>query len=402
MRRALVLFAIAAGAVAAWFLTRDESAPFPTPGYVRVHGLAAWPADTVEEATEECARGEEWRRDAEQTAVRFAEEVMGYPEPTAEDYTQEEPSRTARFLMNTKGIRRVFLGSLLELRRYGYCWYVVDGEPREGGPPASAVVFAHLDGRTSIVLGSRAGTPAARIGFGDWDVSVAAVRGPTVVDIPLIDGSTTGHAIYLDPKRGISEGVGIDTLGAIPPPPEGPPAEPVAAPSASGCGATSYAGKSPRKIIRELRRGVLFNQVLKSSGYPSYERKAARPLGGGRWRIEADRAALYATFRSERGCSRLLSLRPARGAAPLRRLWVDALGATVDLAWGRRTEAHVQIGTARTGAGGVVTRINQPLTFPWSNGAPESGEPVDAFVTLYDDGHIVAASYGLYSGSGSS
>ncbi|HEV2756228.1 MAG TPA: hypothetical protein VG318_10700 [Actinomycetota bacterium] len=402
MRRALVLVVLVAGAAAIWLVTRDDAAPFPTPGHVRVHGLAAWPADTVAEATEECARAEEWRHDARQTAMRFAEEVMGYPDPTADDYSGDDAATKGRFLMHTRGIRRFFLGSLLEVRKYGDCWYVVDGEPREGGPPEPGLAFAHVDGGTSIVLGSRAGTPATRMGFGDWDATIAAARGPTVVRVPPIDGSTTGHAIYLDPERGISEGVGIDTLAAIPPPPEGPPDEPRRSPPASGCSAAFYAGRSPQKIIRELREGPLYNHVKDSVGYPSYERKSARPLGGGRWRIEADRAVVDATFRSDGGCWRLASLGPARGPHPLRKLWLSDVGASVEVAWGRHREAYVRIGTFVTGAGGLLTQMREPVTFPWTNGPPEAGEPVPAFVALYDEGHIVSVSYGLYSGPGRS
>jgi hypothetical protein len=66
MRKVALLLAVAllAGGAAVYVLSRDPGGPFPTAEHVRAHGFAAWPADTVAEAKEECDGAPEWRHDA--------------------------------------------------------------------------------------------------------------------------------------------------------------------------------------------------------------------------------------------------------------------------------------------------------------------------------------------------
>lgn len=404
MRRAallLVLVVAAAGAAAAWFLTRAESGPFPTPGHVRVHGLAAWPADTVEEARAECDGAPEWRRDALQTALRFASEVMGYPAPHTTDWAHPGRPHQARFLVNTDGIERLFLGSLLELKRYGHCWYVVNGEPREGGEPSVTLAFVYRGGRPHLLLGTAGDVPPAHVGYGSWDVEVEREPRQTVLEMPELDANGTGHAIYLDPDEdGVSEGVGIDALGAVPPAPQGGPTGRLSAPPPiRRCRTTSYAAQTPKKIIRQLFDNPFENLLQRAKGQLQYERKRVRHLGGDRWRIVADRAVLDATIARGNRCARLVAIEPVDGDTPLRRAWIERDGATAIVDWGGGDDAYVELGTARTGAGGMLKQIREPVTFRWTDGPPDA--PVYALVVLYDEGHIVSASYGLYSAGSS-
>ena len=387
----LVLAAVAGGA--AWLTTRDPGAPFPTAGHVQSHGLAAWPADTVTEAKEECDGAPAWRRDPKETALRFASDVMGYPDPVTSDWTPDETPDTARFLMNTGGVGRVFLGSLLELRRHGYCWYVVDGEPREDGPPEATIAFVDRDGETHLLMGSPPGLTSGEVGFGEWEAEIDPGLRQTVIEMPPVDPGATGHAIYLRPDdRGISEGVGVETLGSIPPPPAGPPAAPLPAAAVdSGC-----TGPAPRRVIRELFGEYTVDLLREPVAYPPL----SRHLGGKRWRVNVDGAALDAVIDGGTGCARLVSIAPAEGDRPLRRLWLGDRGATVEVDWRGRDDAYVWLGTAETGAGGALERLSEPVTFPWSNGPPATR--VSAFAIVFEEGRVVSASYDVYPAPGSS
>jgi hypothetical protein len=390
MRRGLVFLVLAAGAVAAFVLTRDAGAPFPTARHVRAHGLAAWPADTVEEAKSECDGAPSWRSDAYETAVRFTEDVMGYPDAGGEDFTGEGASTTARFLMNTKGVGGVFLGSLIELKQFGDCWYVVDGEPREGSwTEATTFGFVHRNGQPHVLLGNVEGVPAVHVGFGGWETEVEPGDRQTVVPMDGVAADATGHVVYLDPdENGVSETVGIETLGAIPRPPSGSAVTPLGHEGDDdGC-----AAPAAKRLARRLFGGSSVDLLRHPVTYPP----TTTHLRGDRWRVRIDGVELTAVV----DCGRLVSLAPVDRDPPLRRLWLDDRGATVGIDWGGGDDAYVHVGDLRSSAGGVLKELGERVTFPWSNGAPAS--PVPAFVVLYNDGRIVSASYGLYSVPGSS
>jgi hypothetical protein len=266
---------------------------------------------------------------------------MGYPAPTTSDWTPDDTPDTARFLMNTDDAKGVFLGSLLELRRHGYCWYVVDGEPREGGWPDATVAFVHRAGRPHLLLGSHGGLPHGEIGFGEWETPIEPRLRQTVVEMPEVDPDATGHAIYLGPdENGVSEGVGIETLGTVPAPPNGPPSTPLDGDAGSGaCATTSYAARSPEKVIRQLFEGPFVSLLTRVRGNPDYGRKSFRRIGPDRWRIVADHAVLEAVVDEDGRCARLLALAPVDRDRPLRRLWLGERGATVRVDWGGGEDA---------------------------------------------------------------
>ena len=78
----LIVAIVLSGGTATALLLPEEPGAFPTDEQIARSGFAVWPVDTPEEAREECAQAEDWRRDPEQVVLRFASEVLRYPDPT--------------------------------------------------------------------------------------------------------------------------------------------------------------------------------------------------------------------------------------------------------------------------------------------------------------------------------
>ena len=89
--------------------------------------------------------------------MRFATQVLRYPAPYSSDWSDEQEHRE-RFLVGSDGTRGVFLGSVLELARFGRCWYVTGGMPREGDI-AATLGFVYRGGQPHLLLGNGAGLP---------------------------------------------------------------------------------------------------------------------------------------------------------------------------------------------------------------------------------------------------
>lgn len=395
MRRlSLILVAVVlVGGAAAIVLGRDPSGPFPSASDLSARGFAAWPVDTVEEAEDECAGAEEWRRDAHATALRFARDVLRYPKPHAgESFGDEDHS--VRLLVGSDDERELFLGSVLELDRYGRCWYVTEGVPREGDLGAT-LGFVYREGRPHLLLGHPLGLPSGYVGWGDWEAEIDPGARQTVMWMPELDPGTTGHAIYTAPdERGVSEMVGARTLGFVPPPPSGPPARRLGvgdvAADEEAC--ASFPSKSPERVIRHLYEWTFVERLQVVKGFPRYERRGFRHLGGDRWRLVVDDAVLEARIPEiAHRCYRLVSMTPVDGQTPLRALRIGELGVTFEIDWRGADEATV----AFDGAGGTLSRIREPVTFP--DAAPSGSDaPSSARVVLYEDGHVASAWYGLY------
>ena len=399
MRRPLVLggaLVVAGAAAALLFLGRASSGPFPSAERLREHGFAAWPVDTVAEAEEECAGAEAWRLDASATAARFARDVLGYPEPHAGDHSGTNENH-ARLLIGTGGVPDLFLGSVLEVDRYGHCWYVTEGAPREDEVTAT-LGFVYRKGRTHLLLGHHLGLPHVSVGWGGWETEIHAGLRQSVMPLPDLDDDATGHVIYTHPdETGISESVGARSLGHVPPPPSGPPARLLAADDVVDDRSTCRLGSSHRKpeaALRYLFRWTFPELLEQRKGFPSYERKDARHLGGDRWRLFVDDAVLDARIPEVAGrCYTILSMVPVDRDPPLRRLWIGDRGVTFGVDWGGGDEATVAFGSDSGGAGGTLKQIREPVTFATTPGAG----PGYARVVLYKDGHVVSAWIGLYS-----
>lgn len=401
MRRLPVVLAalVALGAAAVLFLTRAPSGPFPSAAHLREHGFAAWPVDTVTEAEEECAGAEEWRFDARATATRFASEVLGYPEPGAGEGFAEEDHHV-RLLINTEGIGGVFLGSALDLDRYGRCWYVTEGFPREGDL-AATLGFVYREGRPHLLLGHWDDVPIGFVGYGDWETEIDPGLRQIVMSPPLETG-VTGHVIHVQPdKRGISEIVGARALGFVPAPPEGPPAQPLpveeVVDNAKVCRIGSGRHKTPEGVIRELYDSDFDDLLREVNGFPRYERQGFRHLSGDRWRVVVDDAVLTATIPEIDGrCYNLVSLVPVGRDDPLRRLWIESDAVTFGVDWGGGDEAKLSFGTGYDTLVATLKELQEPVTFTRRNESQIAGAPAFARVVLYEDGHVVSAYYGLF------
>lgn len=402
MRRLLLLLAVlvVVGGAAVVVLGRDHSGPFPSEAKVRTHGFAVWPVDTVAEAERECAGAEEWRLGADTTALRFVRDLLRYPEP----YVSEvfgEGEHTARLLMNTRGARGVTLGSVVELARFGRCWYVTGAEPREGGLGAT-VAFVYREGRAHLLLGNAGGLPAGFVGYGDWETEIDPGDRQIVLWMPELDPAATGHALYTQPNsRGFSEMANARSLAPVPPPPSGPPAEVLEAPDVvdnpNVCRIESSPFKTPERVVRHLYEWTFDNLLAQVDGYPRYERKGFRHLGGDRWRLVVDDAVLIATIPeiADR-CYKLVSLVPARRDPALRRLWVEDEAVTFGLDWGGGDEASLAFGTGFDGVSATLKELQEPVTFPRHAEPQPTDVPTYARVVLYEDGHVVSAYYGLF------
>lgn len=132
MKRAFILLTallVVVGAALIW-LPLDGGGPVPSATSLATYGFAVWPEDTLEEGMAACRRGEAWRRDPQEIARRFATAVLQYPEPEVGD--NKPVDNHVRYLINSLRMGGLSLGSVLDLRRYGDCWFVVGGIPREG------------------------------------------------------------------------------------------------------------------------------------------------------------------------------------------------------------------------------------------------------------------------------
>lgn len=389
------------GAVAgagAMLLDRDPSGPFPSPSELRVNGFAAWPVDTVEEAEAECDDGPGWRMDARLTAERFARDVLRYPEPVSDSFGGEE--HHVRLLVRSEDVKGVFLGSALDLDRYGRCWYVTEGIPREGDLGAT-LGFVYRDGRPSLLLGGPLGLPEGVVGFGDWETEIDPDR-QAVVWMPELDADATGHAIYTQPDEdGVSEIVGARRLGFVPPPPDGAPSQPLGVKdvvdNANVCRIESSPFKTPERVVRYLYEWTFDDLLRQVDGRPGYERRSFRHLGGDRWRLVVDDAVLSARIpKIADRCYRLVSLKPVNRDSPLRRLWVGELGVTFGIDWGGGDDASLAYGAGFDGRGATLKQIREPVTFPRAAEPQPADVPTYARVILYKEGRVVSAYYGLF------
>lgn len=406
MRRIALLLALVlmvGGAAAVLLLRREPGGPFPSEEHLRTRGFAAWPVDTVAEAEDECADPEEWRLDARATAIRFARDVLRYPAPGAgESYVDDD--HRARLLVGSDDVPGVFLGSMLELARFGRCWYVTSGMPREGELGAT-LGFVYREGRPYLLLGSPGDVPPGSVGYGEWETEIHPKLRQGIVDMPELPAGATGHAIYTRPgEEGVSEIVGARSLGFVPPEPTGPPAEPLSVAEVVDnpnlCRIESSPYKSPERVIKELYRWTFDNLLHQVDGYPTYQRKRWRHLGGDRWRLVVDDAVLVARIPEIAGrCYQLVSLTPVGRDSPLRRLWVADAGVTFGIDWGGGDDASLAFGVGFDGRGATLRQFRETVTFP-REGPPQPRDvPTYARVVLYKDGHVVSAFYGLFGGA---
>lgn len=214
------------GAAAAVALLRnDDRAPLPPQYELRTHGFAVWPEDTVAEAMDACEQAEAWRLDPKATAFRFAREVLKYPEPQLNTNPIDPTPSKVRYLIGSDRVRGVFLGSVLDLRKYDRCWFIVRAENRED-TFWDKISFRERDGNTYLVLDA-GGLGQTEIGYGTWERVIEHPRtqdgsGPfstktRVLRLPEFGSDVTGHVMPLTRNDdGIATGIAAKPLGFIP------------------------------------------------------------------------------------------------------------------------------------------------------------------------------------------
>jgi hypothetical protein len=386
----VVLLVVVVGTAVA-LLREDDLGPIPSVEALRSEGFAVWPQDTLDEAMVACDAAEAWRLDAEQTALQFARDVLRYPEPFVNDVGRT--TNSSRYLVNTDGIRGLFLGSLVELRRYDRCWFIVGAEARESAI-FPTVSFIHRSDRPHLVLDPVGET---RVGYGRWSTEVEARR-QVVLRLPDLQSDATGH-VMSDSRnaRGIVTNIGASPLGFVPDPAAGA-VDALGANQIEAIAGICRSGdsfRSPRAAIRDFVEWTLSDQLAIQGGYPTFRRKLVEHLVGDRWLIVADDARLTASVPNlGKRCWRLESLGPP-GRQLIRSLHAGGSVATIDLRWGRATEATVILGSARGGDSWALRRISGPVTVFELFSHP-SNEPFYVSVVLYRDGHVLSAQHSWY------
>jgi hypothetical protein len=384
------------------FLSRDEGGPIPPPASLANYGLAVWPEDTLEEAVDECADREPWRSDARATARRFGREMLNYPEPGVGNPT---PARDhVRYLIGSRKLarQRLFLGSVLDLRRYGRCWYVVQGQPREDASLDATIGFVHHWGNTKLLISRPGGIPEVHIGYGTWDRAISDGAERVLIDLPPLAPDATGHVIYLAPDRsGVSEYVLTERLGVVPSANQGSIVRPLDAAEVVDnpkiCRIESSPYRSGRAVVRHLFQWTFDALLEQVDGYRTYERRqATMVLPPDRWKLIVDDATLDLTVSEIAGrCWKLVSM-TSRSGNVIREFRVGPRAVTLDLAWGNADSALIAFGAGFDGRAGTLARVDQKITFFRQAAPQEEDVPTYTLVVLYKKEHIVAAQYGLY------
>ena len=399
MKRILVAaLVLTAGAAIILLLMREDGAPLPSATSLATYGFAVWPEDTVKEGLATCDRSEPWQRDPQETARRFAATVLKYPKP--EVAGGRPVDNHVSYLINSRRMGGLSLGSSLDLRRFGHCWFVVGGEPREGDLGATIAFLRRADS-THLLLSHPYGIPHAEVGFGTWDTEIDGGRNQVRIELPDVDPDATGHALFTSPdERGTSEQVGAETLGVIPRDSGRParglrPSEVVDNPRV--CRIESSPFHSARAVIRHLYAWTFDALLEQVKGYPTYRRKAFEQIDGDLWRLVVDDAELHAVVPEIAGrCFKLVSMAP-KGVPPIRSLRIAPRSVTLELRWGDADAALVQFGVGFDGRGGTLRRVDEPIMFQRKAPPQPAGVPTYALVVLYKDEHIVSAQYGLYT-----
>lgn len=405
----LIVALVLTGGVATALLLPEEPGAFPTDEEIARTGFAVWPVDTPEEAREECAQAQDWRKDAPEVALRFASDVLRYPNPTVDDDFVPEDEDTYRTLIYSPDMPGVFLGSVLVLERFGECWYVTEGMPREDDRAIDVVTF---EAATKLLVPIGCCGSVVEVGWGDWTHTIRSRdrtdgSNEVLVDIPAEAKGGPGHYIVMDFDQGVSEVVGARTL---PPLPTDEGAVPLAQIDIGRrpddprlCRMTWARREHPERIIRELRSGTFKSGLaFTKSGYLRYDRASQRGLGSNfEWRLRLDEAVMRISLsRAADRCWLLRSIEPRR--APLIENVSAAFNSfTYDLDPGRATKIVVYYGL-----GGEAQRASvatkELLGPPWSvSRGPDfvdgdEGLPAFALVMAYRYGNLHSVEYRLF------
>lgn len=412
---AIFVVAVAAGGVFAWRLLGEPGWSGPPLEEVARTGFAVWPEDSDEEAGVACeqkADEQPWRRSAERTALRFAEVVMGHEGASIENHTNSADDAATISLSAPS----VFLSNYLQLRRYDGCWYVVKGDYREGSSGPS-LVFVNDGDRIRVYLESSDSgrfSSYQEIGFGPhlrvFPASEAATRRTWLLPEGL---RQEGHLISLSSERGETESVFARKL---PPPPHLGAGERVF-PSESAfswksipqgvralaCRQSSNTATSPREVINKTLEGhfaeALPPRYPSVEGTGSYDRINERILIDRKsrynWKVKIDGLDLWFRVAKATGrCWALGLVKALNEPRPVQEAFLDDAAMTVDVRWGRATEAEVSLsyGFQTFGGSTIHGNIGSPVAFyrlpEFERDFPQVGQ---IFISLIRNGRYVNA-----------
>lgn len=361
----MVLALLGAGTVAALLNNDDDPAPIPSDDQLRADGFAIWPEDTLDEGIRACDQAEEWQLEPQETAFRFAREVLNYPEPhlNTVPIADEESTRTdVRYLIGSRGVPGVFLGSVVDVRKYGRCWFVVRVDPREGGWLPS-VAFAHNGDRTQLVLQTLGSE--VEIGYGSWEKTITDDRDQVVLDLPDLEPDATGHLMALGPYRQVLDGSAAP-LGFIPDPATATvrrlTREEVL--KARRVCRRDDAYRSPQAALADLYTFTLDRPVSTSGRQIIFKGDdGAEHVRGERWSLAVGQAQVNVLVpQIKPGCWRVLFINDHRRHHLLQLLRVEPDWLTFDLNWGNATSGTLTVSTSQGGSSWTFNKLDQPLT----------------------------------------
>jgi hypothetical protein len=389
---------VAALALVLQIVSSDSPSPYPPVGATITRGFAVWPADTVAEARTECdeASDESWRTDPRATAHQFGRDVLGYRTVTGgDDISHDDAASYTALILD--GQDRNALGSALDLRRFGRCWYVVGAQPREG---AGDLGVTTIGGGRTVVLGEVDPGADVRIGWGTWQKTLGGGRSGHHIFLrpPPAAYGAPGHFIVTHPdENGYSEGVDAYPLPAIPTGEDADPAPPSELPLSTNdralCKSPYATHGSPEAVIRRLKTWDLRSGLsLNATGYQRYRVAETTRLSKLAWRVRLDEADLRFRFgRVADRCWLLQEIVPASGAL-IDGLAIGAKAVTVRLHAGAADEVHVN------GPGGSRRLrderglLTHPLTlsFTRDDATPAAG-PYVVLAVAYENGRLASA-----------
>ena len=205
-----VAIAVVAGSVAyATFTGTDVEFPESPPDSI---GFAVWPEDTFEEAREGCLERsdeEPWRLSHRETVLQYSRDVLGYPNPRTDGNDASPEQSGGVSIVYDDRMRRDSLGTVINTRREGSCWFVTQVQPREGG---SVGMIAQLPGDRILVggdTGGRGSRAVVEVGFGtETRRTPAATSGQAIFKM---DSDEPGHwlLLYRNPREWGEEGARV-------------------------------------------------------------------------------------------------------------------------------------------------------------------------------------------------
>ena len=341
--------------------------------------FAIWPVDTLGEAEQECARGQEWRESAEDTVVRFAERIG----------IEQDPEVSVGFEGRNEGGATITgpgipLEHSVGVRRAFGCWYVTNVRNREDFASFNAMGYAGLPPNRELFLYFRPIREEPQYpllgSFGSGGASLELTEDDleydddgTLLTLPA-NARAPGHFLIawqdqpLD-TPGYPEGFTIDAA----PSPEGSVDIPdirsikrafATDASAGDCNRWWYGDKIGAPVEGRRGRAVLNNMNIVRQELDIEQRLQLEQLRGGDFSVRLGDVELLADYWRAGGCKTLGRIAPVgEGSEGIRSIRVNTEGFFFELDWGRATHAYLLYGFGNNSGSTTVGREAQnPLS----------------------------------------